>query len=225
MVNYQLGKIYQIIDNTNNNIYIGSTCEPTLARRLSNHKKDYTKYLKNSEKYSYITSFLILKNKDYNIILIENCACNSKDELHARERYWTNRLECVNKVKKQGIIAEIGEKEYKIQYKEENKDKIKQYQKEYDKQYYFNNKVKINKRNKQYRENNKEKIKKFRKEKHVCQCGKKYTKPHKNRHLRSKKHLKWTKENEDTSDSSDNSDTSDSSDDSDSSDCSSDSDE
>ena len=45
MVNYQLGKIYKIVDNTNNNIYIGSTCEPTLARRLSNHICVYKKYL------------------------------------------------------------------------------------------------------------------------------------------------------------------------------------
>ena len=41
MPNYQLGKIYKIVDNTNNNIYVGSTCEPTLARRLSSHVRDY----------------------------------------------------------------------------------------------------------------------------------------------------------------------------------------
>ena len=35
VVNYQLGKIYKIVDNTNGNIYIGSTCETTLARRLN----------------------------------------------------------------------------------------------------------------------------------------------------------------------------------------------
>ena len=39
MVNYQLGKIYKIVDNTNGNIYIGSTCEPTLARRLAKQRE------------------------------------------------------------------------------------------------------------------------------------------------------------------------------------------
>ena len=35
MPDYNKGKIYKIVDNTNNNIYIGSTCEPTLAHRLA----------------------------------------------------------------------------------------------------------------------------------------------------------------------------------------------
>ena len=65
MVNYQLGKIYKIVDNTNGNIYIGSTCEPTLARRLSNHVQDYKRYLM-GKRGSY-TSFQIISNNDYNI--------------------------------------------------------------------------------------------------------------------------------------------------------------
>ena len=38
MVNYQLGKIYKLVDNTNGNIYIGSTCKPYLSSRLVQHK-------------------------------------------------------------------------------------------------------------------------------------------------------------------------------------------
>ncbi len=60
MVNYSLGKIYKIVDNTNNNIYIGSTCEPTLARRLASHRTNYNNYLK--EKNNFTTSFDIIKN-------------------------------------------------------------------------------------------------------------------------------------------------------------------
>ena len=37
MVNYQLGKIYKLVDNTNGNIYIGSTCLPYLSSRLAGH--------------------------------------------------------------------------------------------------------------------------------------------------------------------------------------------
>ena len=40
MVNYQLGKIYKIVDLDSNKCYVGSTCEPTLARRLANHVSD-----------------------------------------------------------------------------------------------------------------------------------------------------------------------------------------
>ena len=38
------GKIYQIVDNTNDNIYIGSTC-CSLKKRLSNHKSAYKRFL------------------------------------------------------------------------------------------------------------------------------------------------------------------------------------
>ena len=54
------GKIYKIVDNTNNNIYIGSTCESTLTKRLSKHKSDYKRYVDKSIKYT--TSFEIIKN-------------------------------------------------------------------------------------------------------------------------------------------------------------------
>ena len=67
MVNYQLGKIYKIVDNTNGNIYIGSTCKPYLSSRLAGHKADYNNYLLGLRQH--ITSFEILKNGDYNIVL------------------------------------------------------------------------------------------------------------------------------------------------------------
>ena len=40
MANYQLGKICKIIDLDSNQCYIGSTCEPTLAKRLAKHVSD-----------------------------------------------------------------------------------------------------------------------------------------------------------------------------------------
>ena len=82
MVNYSLGKIYKVVDNTNENIYIGGTCEPTLAKKLSKHIVDYKRFLKGT--YNYATVFKILENNNYDIILIENYPCNKKDELHAR---------------------------------------------------------------------------------------------------------------------------------------------
>jgi len=93
--NYNRGKIYKIVDNTTDNIYIGSTCEPTLARRLAGHVRNYKRYLNDKQKY--ISSFDILANADYNIILIELYPCNSKDELLARERYFSDTLKCTNK--------------------------------------------------------------------------------------------------------------------------------
>ena len=170
MVNYQLGKMYKIIDNTNENVYVGSTCEPTLARRLSRHVANYKCYLKGT--YKYTTSFEIIKNNDYDIILIENYPCNTKDELYARERYWTNQIKCVNKIKNQGIQNELGLAEYKKkygkQYREENQDKMNEYKKK-------------------YLEENKDKLS----EKTICECGGKFIHSHKSEHLKTKKHINY----------------------------------
>ena len=51
-----------------NKCYVGSTCEPTLARRLAKHVSDYKQYLQG--KGSNISSFIILKMDDYDIVLL-----------------------------------------------------------------------------------------------------------------------------------------------------------
>jgi hypothetical protein len=166
-VNYQLGKIYKIVDNTNENVYVGSTCEPTLARRLAKHVSCYLCYLTDKETHNYYTSFEIIKNNDYDILLIEAFPCNSKDELFVRERHWTNTLNnCVNKCKNQGLIKEIG----KVEYNRQNCN--------------------------QYRIKNKEKIDQHKKEIVQCECGKHYSNAHKQRHFRTIKHLKFLQQNE-----------------------------
>jgi hypothetical protein len=176
MDRYKNGKIYKIIDNTTGNIYIGSTCEPTLAHRLAKHKNSYIKYLKG--KYHFVTSFKILENNDYDIILLEEYSCETKDQLLARERYYIENNNCVNK-----IIPTRNMKEY---YKN-NKDKIKEQQKEY----YENNKDKKLEYQKQYKELNIEKIKQRNYEQFICECGGKYTYNHKVRHLNTIKHEQY----------------------------------
>jgi len=161
-INYQLGKIYKIVDNTTDKCYIGSTTEPTLARRLAGHVADYKSYLKG--KGFYVSSFEILKNGDYEILLVESFPCESKDQLHARERHWTKAIECINKIKNQGLKNEIG----KVAY-----------QKEYDKI---------------YREQNADKITERDGQKHICECGGKYTHQNKSLHLKTKKHISFIKE-------------------------------
>jgi hypothetical protein len=97
MVNYQLGKVYKVVDNTNQNIYVGSTCKEYLSQRLAGHVSNYKRYLK--VKKGYTTSFDIIKNNDYEIVLLESYPCNSKDELTARERFYIDTLDCVNTIR------------------------------------------------------------------------------------------------------------------------------
>ena len=67
--NYSRGKIYKIVCQTTNNQYIGSTTEPTLARRLAGHNCDFKRWKKGE--FRYLTSFSILENNNYYIELIE----------------------------------------------------------------------------------------------------------------------------------------------------------
>ena len=203
MVNYERGKIYKIICNETGKIYVGSTTESILARRLAGHKNKYkNQYLKGNIYYT--TSFEIIKNGNYYIELICNCPCNSKDELHTMEGKYIREMDCVNK-----CIAGRTDKQYRIDNSEKIKESKKQYRannsekiKESKKQYRANNSEKIKESNKQYRANNSEKIKQYRekyakdnseklKQKYNCECGGKYSIKHKSEHLKTIKHQKY----------------------------------
>ena len=93
---YKNGKIYKIVDNTNDNVYIGSTIKKYLSARLSEHRCEYGRFLKGKK--GICKSGEIIKNGDYDIILIENYSCNSKKELETRERTHIENNNCINKV-------------------------------------------------------------------------------------------------------------------------------
>jgi hypothetical protein len=114
MVNYADGKVYKIIDNTNGNIYIGSTTV-SLNIRLSHHKNHYKRYLVG--KGNFIGSFDILKNNDFSIVLIEqveNAKC--KEDLLTRERHFMNSMDCVNKNTGKSFNRKEYDKQYNKQY-------------------------------------------------------------------------------------------------------------
>jgi len=124
MVNYQEGKIYKIVDNTTGNIYIGSTAEKYLSRRLQRHLVNYKRYIDKKEKY--VSSFEILKNNNFEILLLETFPCNNKYELEQKERYYIENNTCVNKNIPTRTNKEWCEenKKYSKEYYENNKEKI-----------------------------------------------------------------------------------------------------
>lgn len=131
MPKYENGRIYKLISDKTEDIYIGSTCLP-LYKRKSAHKGDYKLWKNNKRRY--VTSFEIVKHDHVDIILIEMYSCNSKEKLHARERYWIEKLNSVNKIIPGRTITE---------YRVDNKDKLREYQKKYDKKWYEANNEKI----------------------------------------------------------------------------------
>lgn len=159
MVNYQKGKIYRIVSNHTDQVYIGSTCNP-LSKRMAKHRCDYKRYVAGNRLHK-ITSFDILQYDDAAIVLIEDCPCENKDQLSMRERFHIESTpNCVNKQIPGRTLAEylednterITERD-KI-YREKNSEKIKEYKKTFREE----NQVKVKEAEKAWREDNKAKI-------------------------------------------------------------------
>ena len=140
MPDYQQGKIYKIVSDSTDKIYIGSTTQP-LYKRLINHKSDF---LNNRNK---CKSNELLKLGEIRIELIENFPSEHKQQLGAREGYYMKLYKdiCINK-----CIAGRTHKEYyqehketlltkATEYRESNKDKISDSQKNW----YQRNKEKV----------------------------------------------------------------------------------
>ena len=180
MPDYNNGKIYKIECFITDKIYIGSTCEPTLARRLAGHVSNYRSW--KGGKRSKVMSFDIIEHGDYKIILIENFICNSKDELTARESHYIREYKLIGKCVNRKIEGRTDK-----EYKQDNKDK----QDIQQKLYYINHKEEIAINQIKYRIDNAEAIKEKKSMQFVCECGIRYICGNKSRHFRTPKHLKF----------------------------------
>lgn len=163
MPDYQNGKIYRIVCNVTGKQYIGSTTL-SLSQRLAQHVQDYTKFCKNQSKYRYITSIEVIKNQDYDIILLEECKCDNKEQLHKRERYYIESNICVNR-----NVPQQTKKEWDIK----NRLHIQQYRRA---------------NGKMYRNAHIEQIQHNANRQCNCMCGSHYTHSNKARHLNSPIH-------------------------------------
>ena len=113
MVQYSLAKVYKIVCNVTGDIYIGSSCQ-SLALRLATHK-----HYQNS-----CRSRIIIDRGNYDMILIEECPCQNKDQLHARERYHIDNSICINKKKP---LTESERENYRNNYNKDHKEYFKKW--------------------------------------------------------------------------------------------------
>lgn len=179
MLNYDNGKIYKIISDQSDKIYIGSTTKKYLSSRLASHVKNFKAWKKGSYN-KYVSSYEILEYEDHKIILIESYPCKTRDELRSREQYWIEKFKdlCVNMYFAYGgTKGEMKRREY-IKHKDRYV--------EYHKEYHIKNSNKINERAKEYQSKNNDKIK----QKVFClYCGNETRKTHLARHNQSQKHI------------------------------------
>jgi len=171
---YSRGKIYKLVNDVDNLIYIGSTCN-RLCKRLGDHKSS-AKVHKERLVYKHLNE---IGWENVQIILVEKFECKTKEELRARERYWIETLEA--KLNKQ--IPTRTKKEIDKKYREENKEKVKETQRLYrDK-----NKEELANKSKEYRTKKHDDITK----RVYCDCGGYYQFAHKYHHTHTKKHKEW----------------------------------
>lgn len=191
MPNYQLGKIYKIISDQTDQIYIGSTTMPRLSQRLAQHRADYEKFQAGKVKCSNLSSFQIIRYHDYSIVLVEIYPCHSKDELHAREQHWIETTQnCINKVKAfTGQNKEEYMKQYNQQYRETHLESLKTY----ISNYYKENSDRVKGKVKEYKQKNIDAIKAKKYHKLICECGIQCMKTNYSQHLRSLKHISYEK--------------------------------
>ena len=198
MNRYSKGKIYKIVDVGYNKCYVGSTCE-SLSKRMERHRNSDNQYLQG--KYNKARSFELFDEfgvENCKILLLQDYPCENKEQLRAKEGEYQQKMNCINKylagrTKQQYYqdYAEHFKKLNKIDY-EKNKDKYL----EQRKNYHQDNREFENQRSREYYHQNKEAFKLKKTKVEMCQCGSHYTYGHKARHLKSKKHQDWQKQQE-----------------------------
>mmetsp|Transcript_43416 Transcript_43416/g.55761 ORF Transcript_43416/g.55761 Transcript_43416/m.55761 type:complete len:167 (-) Transcript_43416:115-615(-) len=123
------GRVYMIYDKTTYENYIGSTTK-SLEKRLKQHEACFKSH-KAGKSRVYMTSFEIIKNKNYTIMEVDTIEAQSIKELREFEAFFVGVFKgCVNK----NIPGRTDEK-----YRHDNKDK----RNEYDKHYRENNNEQI----------------------------------------------------------------------------------
>lgn len=187
----KVGKIYKIVANNGDDVYIGSTFD-RLTNRFGDHKSAYKRGILITSKFMFdkygVDGCSIILIKEYNVI--------DRKHLQAYEQLAINRLRCVNKnnlisirfqnIDENGKRYYVLEREYSKNYYKNNKEIIKEYReqnkeiikeqrekyrkankeiiKERSKNYYKKNKEILNKKKKQYYEANKQTFKEYQKQ-------------------------------------------------------------
>jgi group I intron endonuclease len=164
------------LDTECEKIYIGSTCD--FRKRIIQHKSIC--YNEKRANYNYKVYKYIRANGDWDnfeFIILEDC------EVEKLKRLEQSYIDVIKPSLNMCNANGFDMKQYHKGYYQNNTEKINEYNKEYRE----NNKEKINEKSKEYYEKNKDKLK----EKIECECGGRFTRSVKARHIKSKKHQKY----------------------------------
>ena len=112
---FQKGQIYETVHSKDNEIYVGSTSEE-LCKRMAKHRFK----MKNKPHYRLYQHMATIGVEHFDICLLQKYACESKEELRAKEGEWIRQIGTL----KSRIAGRDGEKWYKDN-REEQLEKAK----------------------------------------------------------------------------------------------------
>ena len=177
MARYEYGKVYQIVNDVDDKVYVGSTCKKYLSQRMVKHKSDYARFVAGTDNGMKIYNHMqAIGYEHFHIELIRLVPCACVEELRRAEGEAIRELKPALNVR----IAGRTQKERR----NDTKDIIILQ----SKQYYEANKDRICARVNEYRNKNKEVISVRKSQVVVCECGGSSTNAHMSRHRTTNAH-------------------------------------
>ena len=170
-----------IYSEDHNDIYIGST-KKSIGVRLKEHECNYRQHF--DDKAISLSSYDVLDKGNYKIKLINESEYDSLKQLRKHEG---NMMKIYMKDAKYNVVNKVIAGRTMHEYYIDNAEKIKQRVKEYA----SNNIDEIKIRGQNYRAKNADKIKTHKNNKSQCDCGGSYSNGHKQRHMRTTKHMQY----------------------------------
>jgi hypothetical protein len=168
---YQNGKIYVIRNQIDDDVYIGSTCQP-LSKRMAYHRRDMKGYKKERKLYSKMNE---LGSDQFYIDLVEEYPCMNKDQLRKKEGEYIRSMGTLS-----SLISGRTKKEWTL-------EKI-EHVKEVNRNYHEEHKAEHNERNKKWREEHPEEMKAY-KEKWYAENKEEHLKKSKGRYEQNKEQI------------------------------------
>jgi len=195
MDNITYATIYKATDNTNGNVYYGSTTE-TVDERFQKHESVH-KICDGCG----LSICSIIRNRDYSVEIVERFPCEEKKVRLKREAYYITSFPCINKEVPGRTRKEYYEanKEYiqkrKREYQSKNPDKVKQWNENRKAKRLIDGKLQQWRKNDylKHREERLQKSKAYLKRQPTltCQCGKNIKRLYMKGHLKTKQHKLW----------------------------------
>ena len=184
-MDYKNAKIYQLVNDITDDVYIGSTCQP-LSKRMAEHRTSMRS--KRDSHLKLYQKMLEIGVEHFNIYLIKETPCENKEQLRAIEGEYIRERGTLN-----GHIAGRNMKTYGKEMRDIHREKYR----ERINSYTMNNKDKLSEYARDYYNDRKEEIKQKERDKYAemtkikltCViCGAKHNKKNTPLHLRSRRH-------------------------------------